>query len=122
MKRLVWLILTLAIAATSLVAAEPQQRLRVLYVGNSKQERANEFEKLLRTHFTEVTIANREDFDPATAKNADVVVFDWSQRDSKLDSTKLPFGRLEDWHKPTVLVNHAGLLVAENWHLIGRAG
>jgi hypothetical protein len=87
------------------------------------QERTRErVRKLLRAHFTDVTIADRTDFDPAMAKGADVVIFDWSQSDSNLESTKVPFGRFEEWTKPTVQVNHAGLLVAERWHVIGRFG
>ena len=124
MRRVAWLaaILLLALSAAPLLATETKQPLRVLYVGNTKKERASEFEKLLRAHFAEVTIADRTDFDPARAKGADVVVLDWSQSDSNLESTKIPFGRFEDWTKPTVLVNHAGLLVAERWNVIGGAG
>ena len=109
-------------AAGDAGAAEAKQPLRVLYVGAAKKERAGEFEKLLRTHFAQVKMADRVGFDTATAKDADVVVFDWSQSDSNLESTELPFGRLEDWTKPTLLLNHAGLLVAQRWQVIGGAG
>src|SRR6266513_4545023 len=99
MRRIAWLavILSLVLSAAPLMASETKQPLRVLYVGKTKKERANEFEKLLRTHFADVTIVDRTDFEPAATKGADVVVFDWSQSDSNLESTKVPFGRFEDW-------------------------
>jgi hypothetical protein len=115
-------LLTLTGCCLVAAAAEPKQPQRVLYVGNLKQDRAAAFEKLLRQHFAAVKTADRVGFDPAAAGDADVVVFDWSQRDSELESTEVPFGRLEEWTKPTVLVNHAGLLVARRWQVIGGAG
>jgi hypothetical protein len=36
--------------------------------------------------------------------------------------TVVPFGKQENWTMPTVLLNHAGLLVAGQWQLIGGAG
>jgi hypothetical protein len=101
---------------------ERKESLRVLYVGTTKKERAGEFEKFLRQHFADVKVADRTAFDASAARDANVVVFDWSQSDSSLESTEVPFGRLEDWGKPTVLVNHAGLLVARRWQVIGDAG
>ena len=50
------------------------------------------------------------------------MLLDWDQANSQLDKTTVPFGREEDWTKPTVLLNHSGLLVAGNWQLIGGAG
>jgi hypothetical protein len=124
MRRFALPIAVLSFAWCSLAGAadETKQPLRVLYVGNVKNDRAAEFEKLLGKHFAAVKMADRVGFDAAAAKDADVVVFDWSQSDSNLGSTEVPFGRLEDWTKPTVLVNHAGLLVAERWQVIGGAG
>jgi hypothetical protein len=106
----------------ALAAEETKQPLSVLYVGGAKSPRAAAFEKLLQRHFSAVKVADRATFDPAAAKDADVVVFDWSQGDSRLESTELPFGRLEDWGKPTVLLNHSGLLVARRWQVIGGVG
>jgi hypothetical protein len=124
MRRFALLLAVLSLTWSSVVATadEAKQPLRVLYVGAAKKERAAEFEKLLRKHFAEVKMADRVGFDTRAAKDADVVVFDWSQSDSKLESTEVPFGRLEDWTKPTVLLNHAGLLVAQRWQVIGGAG
>jgi hypothetical protein len=69
-----------------------------------------------------VTLADRERFDPAKAKDADVVLLDWSQHDTDVRKAKSPFGKLEDWQKPTVLLGSAGLLLAGQWQIIGGAG
>ena len=124
MSRFALPMLLLSLAWSPAANADDQQKepLSVLYVGTAKKDRAAEFEKFLRTHFTQVNVADRTSFDASAAKDVDVVVFDWSQRDSSLESTEVPFGRLEDWDKPTVLLNHAGLLVARKWQVIGDAG
>jgi hypothetical protein len=102
-------------------ANEPLLPLRVLYIGNSKTPRPGHFADFLKKHFAHVTVADREGFSPARARDADVVLFDWSQQDSKLE-TPPPLGGIENWSKPTVLLNSAGLLVAGHWQLIGGAG
>jgi len=96
--------------------------LRVLYVGNAKSERAGHFATFLKQHFTKVTVADRASFQPGSADDADVVLFDWLQSDSPLKETPIPFGKLETWSKPTVLFAHAGLLLAGQWQTIGGAG
>jgi hypothetical protein len=119
------LLLVLIIAGfhpSSVGATEPALALRLMYVGNSKSPRAGHFAEYLRKHFVRVTMADREGFESRAAQDADVIVFDWSQSDSDLRTTPIPFGRLEDWSKPTVLLNSAGLLVAGQWQLIGGAG
>jgi hypothetical protein len=96
--------------------------LRVLYVGNAKSPRAASYASFLKKHFKQVTVANRDGFDPATAKAADVVLLDWSQSEADVRKAKSPFGKLEDWHRPTVLLGSAGLFMAGQWQLIGGAG
>lgn len=103
-------------------AAEALLPLHVLYVGNAKSPRAEHFETFLKKHFAQVELADRVGFDPVRARDADVVLFDWSQADSRLPETALPLGRLDQWSKPTVLLNHSGLLVAEHWHVVGDFG
>jgi hypothetical protein len=107
---------------SGLEATEPPIPLRVLYVGNSKSPRAGHFAEYLRKHFVRVTVADREGFNTSAAQDADVLLLDWSQSDSNLRETAIPFGGPEDWCKPTVLLNSAGLLVAGQWQLIGGAG
>jgi hypothetical protein len=102
--------------------SEPVSALRVLYVGKAKGPRAPQFETFLKKYFAQVTVADREGFDPTLTRRAEVVLFDWSQSDSELVKTSVPFGRLEEWSKPTVLLNSAGLLVAGKWQLMGGAG
>jgi hypothetical protein len=103
-------------------AAETPIPLNVLYIGSAKSPRAGEFAAFLKKHFARVTVADRAKFEPMAARDADVVLFDWSQSEGDLRQTPLPLGRCEDWTKPTVLLNHAGLLVAGRWELIGGAG
>src|SRR5262249_46654643 len=97
---------------TQAVAAGPVLPLRVLYLGNARSPRAADYEAFLKWHFRQVTVAEREGFDPAAAKDADVVLLDWSQRDTDVRKAKSPFGKPEDWHKPTVLLGSAGLLLS----------
>jgi hypothetical protein len=107
-------------------AAEPERPaavpLSVLYVGDSKSPGAGDYESFLKKHFRQVRVANREGFDPATAKSADVVLLDWSQSDADVRKAKSPFGKLEDWDRPTVLLGSAGLLLAGQWQIVGGAG
>jgi hypothetical protein len=102
------------------VAAEPMP-LRVLYVGNSS-DRATDHEAFLKQYFDKVTVAPRKGFDPAAARDADVVLLDWSQSEDSVDKANPPFGNLEVWSKPTVLLGSAGLFMAGQWQLIGGAG
>jgi hypothetical protein len=114
------LALVLGIGGAPAVAAEPLP-LRVLYVGNNR-DRAADHESFLKQHFAKVTVARRDGFDPAAARDADVVVLDWSQSEGPVDKAKSPFGKLEEWSKPTVFLGSAGLFMAGQWQLIGEAG
>jgi hypothetical protein len=117
---LLGLALGVAGAAGPAAAAEPLP-LRVLYVGNDR-DRAADYESLLKQHFAKVTVARRDGFDPAAARDADVVLLDWSQSEGGLEKGTSPFGRLEDWSRPTVLLGSAGLFMAGRWQVIGGAG
>jgi hypothetical protein len=102
------------------VAAEPLP-LRVLYVGNDR-DRSADYEAFLKKHFAKVTVAPRKGFDPAAARDADVVLLDWSQSEDSVDKVTSPLGKLEGWSRPTVLLGSAGLFMAGQWQLIGGAG
>jgi len=101
--------------------AEGPLPLRVLYVGNNRT-RADEYAAFLKKHFARVTLARRDGFDPASARNLDIVLLDWSQSESDVSKAESPFGKLENWSKPTVLLGSAGLFMAGRWQLIGGAG
>ena len=124
MKRTAILFLLLLTGVGSAARADRKAAvpLSVLYVGSSKSPRAGDYESFLKKHFRQVRVANREGFDPATAKSADVVLLDWSQSDADVRKAKSPFGKLEDWNRPTVLLGSAGLLLAGQWQIIGGAG
>lgn len=114
--------LALVVVATGgPAAAADSLPLKVLYVGNDR-ERAADYENFLKQHFTKVTVTARKSFDPASARDADVVLLDWSQSEDSVDKAVSPFGKLEDWPKPTVLLGSAGLLMAGQWQIIGGAG
>jgi hypothetical protein len=84
--------------------AEERLPLHVLYVGNASTARADNFAGLLKQYFARVTVANRIGFKPDTAASADVVLLDWSQTETAAREATSPFGKLEEWHKPTVLM------------------
>jgi hypothetical protein len=113
--------LLLGALAPAVAAGDERLPLRVLYVGSDKA-RAADYAAFLREHFTRVSTARRDGFDPAAARAADVVLLDWSQSDGDLKTTPSPLGRLEGWSTPTVLLGSAGLLMAGRWQLIGGAG
>jgi hypothetical protein len=112
----------LLLGAAGARAESPAIRLHVLYVGKAGSPRAAAFTTFLKQVFVRVSEADREQFDPAAARDADVVLFDWSQSEGQLAGTRVPLGAPEQWTKPTVLLNHAGLLVAAHWQLMGGAG
>jgi hypothetical protein len=113
----------LGLAAVSLGGDRPARLpQRVLYVGNAKSPRAKEFAHFLRQHFARVEVAEREGFDPARARRADVVVLDWSQRDPRTKPPTSPLGKRSAWDKPTVLLGSAGHLLAGSWEVRGGSG
>lgn len=106
-------------------AAEAQsQPQRVLFVGSKGSPRAEAFENFLKQHFAKVETANRLGFDPAQARDFDVVLLDWPQNGGKepFPPTQSPFGVREQWGKPTVLLGSAGLHLAIVWKLKGGSG
>lgn len=58
-------------------SAEPLA-VRVLYAGNLKDRRADDFQLFLKANFTQVTMTDLRSFREAEAKDHDVVIFDWS--------------------------------------------
>jgi hypothetical protein len=101
--------------------APGQLGLRVLYIGNNK-DRAAAYAEFLQRHFAKAMLAQRDNFNPAAARDADVVLLDWSQSETNVQKARSPLGRPEDWSKPTVLLGSAGLIMAGQWQLIGGAG
>ncbi len=104
------------------LAGEAKVPLHVLYVGPTDGPRPQAFAEFLRKHFARVSVARRVGFRPAEARDADVVLLDWSQAETRSEDARSPFGRLEEWSKPTLLLNHAGLLLAGPWRVVGGAG
>src|SRR5262249_10361438 len=52
--------------------------LRVLYCGDPGSAREADFQSFLKQHFTSVALADGTAFKEEQAKDADVVIFDWS--------------------------------------------
>jgi hypothetical protein len=105
------------------MAEEPRLPLRVMYLGNEGKTRATEFVDFLRTQFEQVEQRNRDDDDDFESVGAfDVVLLDWSQRDTEVEKAVSPLGPRDRWSKPTVLLGSAGLLLATSWEIIGGAG
>ncbi len=120
-----WL-LTLVFAATlfQLSPAAELRDLKMLYVGNAKLPRAAEYRAFFATNVAQITVAERVGFDPAQAKDFDVVLLDWpqSERDPGFPAVKAPLGERKEWTKPTVFLGSAGLNLAAVWDVKGGFG
>ena len=108
---------TTAVAASDRVL--PQ---RILYLGNTGTERAKTFETFLKRRFSHSSVTSRDDFDPTSVDGFDVVLLDWSQRDTRSNDAVSPFGKRESWSIPVVLLGSAGHLLAGPWEVIGGSG
>ncbi len=98
--------------------------LKVLYVGDAGSKRAGDFESFLKLNTAEVEVANRTGFQPAAAKDFDVVLLDWPQTGNGNDfpPKRSPLGARDPWTKPTVLLGSAGLNTAIAWMAKGGSG
>lgn len=101
--------------------ASDQVNLSVLYVGTAASPRAKTYTEFLRKNFRHAHAINRADFKPNDADRFDVVVLDWSQDERPAQPTS-PLGPMASWHKPTVLLGSAGLLLGEAWEISGTIG
>jgi hypothetical protein len=119
-----WALALLTAAASAPAAEDPKTPypLRVLYVGNRDSARGKEFAAFFKERFTKVDVADRAGFDPAQARDADVVVLDWSQQDKVPPRDVSPLGDRKRWSKPTVLLGSAGHLMAGPWQVSGGWG
>jgi len=98
--------------------------LDVLYIGEVSSERGRAFKDFLEQHFQSVRTAPIIESDSVDAGDVDVVLLDWAQNgtDFGMPKSTSPLGKREQWSKPTVLMNSAGLLMAMRWNLIGGGG
>lgn len=109
----------------AVVSTADKLDLTVLYVGNVDTSRHQDFKRFLERRFRQVKFAARVGFDPATAKDADVVLLDWSQKDqpfSEAMKAPSPLGPRDEWSTPTVLLGSAGLLISRPWQISGGYG
>ena len=112
-------------AEASSVAPDGKLPLNVLYVGDTERNRAHAFAGFLSEHFQGSEAIHRDLFEPADAEDFDVVLLDWSQTEVDLmamDELESPLGSREEWTKPLVLLDSAGLLMAGPWELQGSWG
>ncbi len=99
--------------------------LAVLYVGKVPSPRATQYQALLETYFSDVKVANRDDFKFRAVDPERVVLLDWSQGEAdimKMAEIKSPLGPRDHWMNPTVLLGSAGLLIAGPWKITGASG
>lgn len=123
MRYALWIgVVLMAIGSPRGIAGESRLPLNLLYVGNEDTPRAAQFVEFLESQFERVDAVDRGKFEPAAARDADVVLLDWSQRDTEVEEAVSPLGPRENWSKPTVLLGSAGLLLAGPWEIIGGAG
>lgn len=114
----------LAMLLVQLCPAVELRDLKVLYVGNATSARAADFKAFLSTNVGRVEVAARVGFDPAQAKEFDVVLLDWPQSESRgeFPPKKSPLGERSAWTKPMVLLGSAGLHMAIVWDVKGGFG
>ena len=114
----------LALLLVRLCPAVELRDLKVLYVGNAKSARAADFKAFLSTNVARVEVAGRVGFDPAKAREFDVVLLDWSQAESRgaFPPRQSPLGERNAWTRPTVLLGSAGLHMAILWDVKGGFG
>ncbi len=117
-------ILMLGLFAAQVGQAIELRELKVLYVGDTNAARARDFKAFLGTNVARVELAARVGFEPAMAKQFDVVLLDWPQSESRgeFPPKHSPLGPREAWTKPLVLLGSAGLHMAIVWEVKGGFG
>lgn len=115
--------LTSALAALMLasqaVAADERIDVKVLYAGKPGDARTKDYVAFLRQHFVRIGETDYEKFQPAEAKDFDVVIFDWPSiyprdKDGKIApkftglKQPKPPKLTEDFHRATMLIGAAG--------------
>ena len=118
-----FLVLLVIIASTNFVVAGDKLPLRVLYLGNDLQ-RSSDFEKFLEEHFVFAMAQSHDAFarEVLVKQDIDVVVLDWSQRETNSKDAVSPLGDRETWSTPTVLLGSAGHLLSAAWEVAGGSG
>lgn len=115
-----------ALAAFTAAGAAPGPdlvSLTVLYVGEeSASARARQFTEFLEKKVRRVEAVSRAAFQPAQARDFDVVLLDWPQSGPGGPSRQVPLGDRLAWTKPTVLLGSAGLNLAVAWQVRGGSG
>ena len=125
MKRVLFSLIAIevSVALTDEALGADKIPLRVLYLARNESEvRTKEFLSFLSEYFEDARTVLRSEFAAENAKNFDVVILDWSQRERTNDKYDSPLGRLEDFNTPAVLLGSAGLLLAGPWNVLGGAG
>lgn len=118
-----FLVLLVLIGSTNLVVAGDKLPLRVLYLGNDLQ-RSSDFEKFLEGQFVFAMAQSHDSFarEVLVKQDIDVVVLDWSQRETSSKDAVSPLGDRETWSTPTVLLGSAGHLLSAAWEVAGGSG
>ena len=125
MRRCAVLVLA-ALAAFTAAGAAPGPdlaSLNVLYVGEEPASaRARQFTEFLQKKVRRVEVFSRAAFQPAQARDFDVVLLDWPPSGRVGLSRQAPLGDRLAWTKPTVLLGSAGLNLAAAWQVRGGSG
>ncbi len=127
MRYLATLIFLLALlgplSRASLAADDHRLPLNVLYLARENaDERTTSFVEFLSARFERCVSVKREDYQPELLDGIDVVLLDWSQSERHSRDYPSPIGKLEDMHKPVVLLGSAGHVIAGPWYVIGGSG
>jgi len=101
------LVLSSAGCAHTKIAAKADPR--VLYVGNPGSAREKDYIAFLSPHFPQLKTADLAKFDPALAKDSDVVILDYDA-EFNAPRPKLP----PDYSRATITVGVVGALISSD--------
>jgi hypothetical protein len=123
-----WLALAaVLVCGVPLRAGEPLP-LKVLYAGNPRSDREQDFRTFLEKHFAKVGTSDYQKFSEAQAKSYDVVIFDWTsiyprEKDGSLKkefnglNSPTPPKLTDQYDRPTILIGAAGGFLAQTLRL-----
>jgi hypothetical protein len=106
----------IVLAAGAQARAEPID-LKVLYAGDLKHERTEDFRAFLAHRFAKVAVADFLSLTPAAARGFDVVILDWPGLPPRADGRWQIPALGPDYDRPTVVIGGGAIGVARHLQL-----
>jgi hypothetical protein len=111
----------MALASSALAKADEPFPLKVLYAGDLKSERTKDFQTYLKSHFTEVGLADYLTLTEDATKKYEVILLDWSGLPPRTETNgtrSFVVPKLgPDYDRPTVLIGGGSLGVGRQFQL-----